>query len=70
MKELHLALDLAVTEAYGFRQGGNLLLQLPELNQKVALREAIGEEVMPPGLPPQAGDKSRFISDACVRFEE
>lgn len=40
--DLHQSLDKAVTEAYGFNHGKDLLAQLLQLNLEVAEREEKG----------------------------
>lgn len=42
LSDLHQSLDKAVTEAYGFNPGKDLLAQLLQLNLEVAEREEKG----------------------------
>ena len=49
LRDLHQSLDKAVTEAYGFNTGKDLLAQLLQLNLEVAEREEKGMEVRGPG---------------------
>ncbi len=69
IKNLHTALDKAVTEAYGFDEKKDILTQLLTLNLSVADKENKKEKVQPPGLPAFVPDKENYISDDCVRFE-
>lgn len=69
IKDLHAALDQAVLSAYGFKANKDILQQLLDLNHVVAAKEAAGEKVQAPGLPKVVKDKSKFITDDCVRFE-
>jgi len=68
LKELHTELDNAVIEAYGFDTKKDILQQLLDLNEKVAKAENEGKEVQSPGLPNWLTERSRYISDDCVRF--
>ena len=68
LKDAHLKLDEAVRQAYGFPAGEDMLESLLALNMLLAAREADGETVVGPGLPPSAGDPSMFMSDDCVRI--
>ncbi len=74
IKDLHIALDKAVAEAYGFdakqTTDTNYILQnLLQLNLKVAAKEKAAEPVTSPGLPPYINNKEDFVSEECVRFE-
>jgi type II restriction/modification system DNA methylase subunit YeeA len=51
IKDLQLALDKAVIEAYGFSDKGDILAQLLALNLSIAEKEKKGEKVQTQGLP-------------------
>ena len=61
------ALDNAVLAAYGFSAKKDLLAQLLALNLDVARREAAGEPVTAPGIPPGYPDPARLVTDDCIR---
>ena len=69
-KEAHAALDRAVLAAYGFDPKGDLLAQLLALNLEVAAREAAGEPVTAPGVPPSYGDPAPLVTDDCIRARD
>jgi hypothetical protein len=75
IKDLHLALDKAVLEAYGFDTKGKtvdtdfILENLLGLNHEVAAKETKGEKVQAPGLPDWIKNKDDYVSDDCVKFE-
>lgn len=69
VRDLQEALDRAVTAAYGFDAGGDLLEQLLALNLETAAREARGEPVQAPGLPSWYPEKEKLVSEDAVRFE-
>ncbi len=69
IKDLHIALDKAVMEVYGFNEKNDVLAQLLELNFQVAQNEKEGKSVQPPGLPDFIKNKEEFVSDDCVRFD-
>ena len=74
IKDLHVALDKAVMEAYGFTDKEDILKQLLQLNLQVADKESrpsagSGQKVQPPGLPDFVKNKEEYVSDDCVRFE-
>ena len=70
IKDLHTELDKAVMDAYGFDEKKDLLTQLLELNLAVAEKEKKGKPVQSPGLPDFVKDKTKFVSEDCVRFVE
>jgi hypothetical protein len=70
IKELHITLDKAVMEAYGFDEKRDVLSQLLELNFSVAAKEEKEEQVQAPGWPEHIKGKEKFITDDCVKFEE
>jgi len=73
IKDLHVALDKAVAEAYGFRGNSHdvneVLSFLLALNKEVHAKEENDDEVTKPGLPDYIKDKKKYVSDDCVRFE-
>ncbi len=48
----------------------DILQQLLDLNFDVTDKEAMGEKILAPGLPEFIEDKSEFITDDCVRFNQ
>lgn len=70
IKELHLTLDKAIIEAYGFADKKDLLTQLLELNLSVAKREENRLSVQRPGWPENIKGKEEFITDDFVEFEK
>lgn len=66
LRDAHLALDKAVRVAYGMKQDEDILGFLLKLNQKLAAKEAKGEKIGGPGLPPTAKAQSVYMSDDCV----
>ena len=60
-------LDAAARAAYGMKAKADPLAFLLALNQNVAAREAAGENVIAPGLPPCVEDAGSFITEDCVR---
>ncbi|MDE0471276.1 MAG: N-6 DNA methylase [Ekhidna sp.] len=69
IKELHRALDSAVTEAYGFDPKTDILQELLSLNLAAAKKESGKEGVQAPGLPAWVKNPDRFITADCVKFE-
>ncbi len=69
VRDLQDALDLAVTNAYGFSTSGEPLAQLLALNLEVAEREQQGLPVQPPGLPAWFPNPEKLVSDDCVKYE-
>lgn len=71
LKDAHADLDAAVMKAYGFDPKKDLLQQLLDLNLSVAAREAKGESVTPPGIPPnfadRGGDPASLVTDDCIQ---
>ncbi len=67
LREAHDRLDAAVREAYGMKPKADPLAFLLALNQTVAEREAKGEPVTAPGLPPCITDPAPLITEDCVR---
>jgi hypothetical protein len=75
IKDLHIALDKAVLEAYDFEIKGKtidtdfILENLLALNHEVAAKEKHGAKVQSPGLPQWIKNKEDYVSDDCVKFE-
>ncbi|HKM80771.1 MAG TPA: hypothetical protein VJY15_07395, partial [Candidatus Acidoferrum sp.] len=69
LKDAQAALDVAVLAAYGFSPKKDLLAQLLALNLEVARREAAGESVNAPGIPPGYPDPARLVTEDCIRAE-
>jgi hypothetical protein len=70
LKDAHAKLDQAVREAYGMRKSEDVLSFLLDLNQTVANKEDAGETVMGPGLPPVVKNKSKLVTDDCIRMPQ
>lgn len=70
LRDAHEQLDAAVRAAYGMKAGADPLAFLLALNQQVAAREAKGEPVTAPGLPPCVRDAAEFVTDDCIRLPE
>lgn len=70
LKDAHKKLDEAVLSAYGFGKRKDPLLQLLELNLKVAGKIKDGEKVQGPGLPKCVKNKSEFVSDDCIKLNK
>lgn len=71
IRDLQARLDEAVGAAYGLGKtptDDEILGYLLTLNQQVAAREARGEAVIPPGLPPGIAAPKTFVTTDCVRF--
>lgn len=62
LKAAHDALDAAVRAAYGMGPKEDPLTFLLALNGELADREADGQPVVGPGLPPSVEDAQRFIT--------
>jgi len=64
------SLDRAVATAYGVKPGANHLQYLLDLNHDCAHREAKGEVITGPGLPPVVEDRASYISEDCLRMPD
>ena len=62
----HDRLDAAVMSAYGFSPSDDILERILELNHTVADKEALGEAVIGPGLPPTVTNADDFFSDDAI----
>jgi hypothetical protein len=67
LRDAHAELDAAVRQAYGMKPTADPLAFLLALNSKLAEREAAGEAITAPGLPPCVQDPAPFITEDCVR---
>ncbi|CAK8722175.1 Site-specific DNA-methyltransferase (adenine-specific) [Candidatus Electronema halotolerans] len=63
-------LDAAVFSAYGIKKNADILSFLLALNQELAEKEALGEKIIGPGLPPTIKNPAAFITDDCVAMPE
>lgn len=70
LRDAHDRLEAAVRAAYGMKAKDDPLAFLLALNHAVAEREAAGQPVTAPSLPPGVTDASAFITDDCVRPPE
>lgn len=68
LKAAHARLDRAVEAAYGKPAQADVLAFLLELNHACAAKEADGEMIVGPGLPPCVTDPAPFITQDCIRF--
>jgi hypothetical protein len=68
LSDAQRALDGAVAAAYGASSGDDPLSLLMDLNLACVAREAAGETVRGPGLPPWIEDAHSFVSEDCVRL--
>ncbi|MFZ2642833.1 MAG: DNA methyltransferase, partial [Verrucomicrobiia bacterium] len=66
LRDAHAALDAAVRRAYGMKDGEDILAFLLKLNLDLAAKEAKGEPITPPGLPPCVKDAKEFVTADCV----
>ena len=66
LNDAQAALDKAVAAAYGMSPKADPLEFLLTLNQSCAEREARGEAIVGPGLPPVVTDPAPFITADCV----
>jgi hypothetical protein len=66
LNDAQAALDKAVAAAYGMSPKADPLEFLLTLNQSCAEREARGEPIVGPGLPPFVTDPAPFITADCV----
>lgn len=66
LRDAQSALDAAVRAAYGMKPDEDILAFLLKLNLELAAKEAEGERITPPGLPPCVKIAKDFITDDCV----
>jgi len=59
-------LDAAVFSAYGMKKNDDILAFLLALNLDLAEKEANGEEILGPGLPPSIENPAEFITNDCI----
>ena len=53
-------------DAYAMKAKADPLAFLLKLNGEVAAREAKGQPVVAPGLPPCVADRAAFVTEDCV----
>ncbi len=68
VSELQDKLDIAVFAAYGMKKNDDILAFLLALNLELAEKEAKGEIVHGPGLPPYIKNPAKFITDDCIKM--
>jgi hypothetical protein len=68
VSEIQGHLDKAVREAYGINMETDIPQYLLNLNGRLYEREQRGESVQGPGLPNKVKDKSKLISNDCVKI--
>ena len=68
VSEIQSKLDDAVRDAYGMRRDADILQFLLDLNGKVYEKELRGDKIQGPGLPNKIKDKTKLVSDDCVRM--
>lgn len=66
VSEIQDKLDAAVRAAYGIKKDDDILSFLLELNLQLAEKEAKGEEIIGPGLPPYFEDPEKYVTKDCV----
>jgi hypothetical protein len=66
LRDAQNRLDAAVRAAYGMAKDADILAFLLDLNLTCAAREATGQAITPPGLPPES-ERAAFITDDCIR---
>jgi type II restriction/modification system DNA methylase subunit YeeA len=67
LRNAHNELDAAVRAAYGMKSQEDPLAFLLALNAAAAEREARGEPVNAPGLPPCVSDAFPFLTEDCIQ---
>lgn len=65
LKTAHDVLDAAVMKAYGFSAKTDLMKQLLDLNQEVALKIAAGNDVTGPGIPETYKTPMDLVTKDC-----
>ena len=66
ISDLRDELDTAVRSAYGIKKDDDILSFLLNLNHQLAQKEALGEKIVGPGLPPFIENPIEYISNDCV----
>jgi hypothetical protein len=66
LRDAQAALDTAVRAACGMKENKDTLGLLLRLNLQLADKEAGGETITPPGLPPMVVGQDGWISDDCI----
>ncbi len=70
LREAHTRLDTAVRAAYAMPKAADPLAFLLALNFTLTAKEKAGEKITPPGLPLSESERSKFVSNDCVRVIE
>lgn len=68
VSEVQAQLDNAVRDAYGMSREADIPQYLLNLNSRLFDKEQNGEIVQGPGLPGKIKDKSRLVSDDCIKM--
>lgn len=68
VSEVQDKLDSSVLAAYGIKKNDDILAFLLALNLELADKEASGEEIVGPGLPPSIENPSEFITEDCIKM--
>lgn len=68
VSEVQDRLDAAVFAAYGLKKNDDILVFLLTLNLELAEKEANGEEIVGPGLPPFIANPTEFITEDCIQM--
>lgn len=66
MKDAQAELDAAVFAAYGWSKTAEPLKSLLALNAELAEREAAGEKIQGPGLPPAVKKPAEYVTADCI----
>jgi hypothetical protein len=66
LRDAQDTLDKAVREAYGMKAEDDVLTFLLKLNKSLAAKEAKGETITSPGLPPSVKNPKEFMTEDCV----
>jgi hypothetical protein len=67
LRDAQAALDSAVRAAYGIKENEDTLAFLLALNLELAVKEANGVRITPPGLPASAGEPAESMSKDCIQ---
>lgn len=67
LRDAQATLDSVVGAAYGMKTGGNTLAFLLSFDLELADKEAKGQTITRPGLPPAAPDPGSFVTEDCIR---
>ena len=70
LRDAQAALDSAVRAAYGMKQDEDALGFLLALNLELSAKEARGESIASPGLPPPVAQTRELTSNDCITAPE